>query len=251
MDLQEEMMKTFTRMTLPAFVLLASAALAQAQPQPRPPGDDHQAHHPAGQTAQAQPAPDPAPQPGAGMGMPGMGGQRMPMQGMSMGGHQGGMMGQGGMMTGCPMMRSGQGGSSAGMPMMQGMGQGNMGQGNMGQGGMGGGMGMPFEHVEGRVAFLKAEIGITDAQQNVWNDFADAMRRNAETHRTMHRQMMSLEAAASSDWQERLERRARIMTARAEAMSALNAAAGPLFAALSEDQRDKAERLLSGPMGMM
>lgn len=240
MDSQEEMMKTFTRMTLPAFILLASAALAQAQPQPRSPGDDHQAHHPAGQAAQAQPAPGPAPQPGAGgMGMPGMGG------------HQDGMMGQGGMTMGCPMMRSGQGGNSAGMPMMQGMGQGSQGMmGNIGQGGMGGSMGMPFEHVEGRVAFLKAEIGITDAQQGAWNAFADAMRRNAETHRTMHRQMMGMEAAAL-DWQERLDRRARIMTARAEAMTALNAAAGPLFAALSEDQRQKAERLLSGPMGMM
>ncbi|WP_192499186.1 Spy/CpxP family protein refolding chaperone [Skermanella pratensis] len=239
-------MKTLTRMTLPVLALLASAAFAQAQPQSpmqapmQSRADDHQAHHPAGQTAQAQPDAAPMQQPGAGMGMRGMGGQQgMPMQGMPMGG------GQGGMMMDCPMMRSGQGGASAGMPMMQGMGQGMMG--NMGQGGMG----MPFEHAEGRIAFLKAEIGITDAQQNAWNAFADAMRRNAETHRAMHRQMMSAEAAAASDWQERLDRRTRMMTARAEAMTALNAAAGPLFSALSEDQRQKAERLLSGPMGMM
>ena len=31
-----------------------------------------------------------------------------------------------------------------------------------------GAMGMPFEHVEGRIAFLQTEIGITDAQREQW-----------------------------------------------------------------------------------
>src|SRR6516164_7300947 len=45
--------------------------------------------------------------------------------------------------------------------------------GMMGRGGMMGMMGMAG-HVEGRIAFLKAELKITDAQTSAWNAFADA-----------------------------------------------------------------------------
>ena len=48
----------------------------------------------------------------------------------------------------------------------------------------GGGMGMMSAmagHVEGRLAFLKTELKITDTQQPLWNKFADALRDNAKT----------------------------------------------------------------------
>ena len=35
-------------------------------------------------------------------------------------------------------------------------------------------------HIEGRIAFLKAELKITDAQQPLWNAVADAMRASAQ-----------------------------------------------------------------------
>jgi len=38
---------------------------------------------------------------------------------------------------------------------------------------------MPSEHVEGRIAFLKTELKITDAQLPQWNAFADALRNSA------------------------------------------------------------------------
>jgi LTXXQ motif family protein len=41
-------------------------------------------------------------------------------------------------------------------------------------------MGMMGEHVEGRIAFLRAELKITDAQVPQWNTFADALRANAK-----------------------------------------------------------------------
>ncbi len=65
-----------------------------------------------------------------------------------------------------------------GMPMGQGMGHEVM----MGPGMMMCRMG---EHVEGRLAYLKAELKITDAQTPQWNAFADAYRavgKKAETH---------------------------------------------------------------------
>jgi hypothetical protein len=58
-------------------------------------------------------------------------------------------------------------GQSGNMPMM------GMMQMIMGQNGMAG-------HVEGRIAFLKTELKITDAQEPLWNAVADAMRANAK-----------------------------------------------------------------------
>src|SRR6516225_457214 len=49
-----------------------------------------------------------------------------------------------------------------------------------GQDGMGG-MSMMAGHVEGRLAFLKTELKITDAQLPLWNAVADAIRANAKS----------------------------------------------------------------------
>src|SRR5262249_9533041 len=42
-------------------------------------------------------------------------------------------------------------------------------------------MGAMARHVEGRLAFLKTELKITDAQLPLWNAVADAIRANAKT----------------------------------------------------------------------
>ena len=97
----------------------------------------------------------------------------------------GGMMGQ---QDGQPGMMGNMGQM---MPMMRQM--------MMGQQG---GMGMPFEHVEGRIAFLKAELKITDAQAPQWNAFADTLRSNAKAHRATHQQMTT--DGMPSSWPERL-----------------------------------------------
>ena len=39
---------------------------------------------------------------------------------------------------------------------------------------------MQPRHVEGRIAYLKAELKITDAQAQQWNAFADALRQSAK-----------------------------------------------------------------------
>jgi hypothetical protein len=79
-----------------------------------------------------------------------------------MGGGQGGrgdMMGggKGGMMGGCPMMGGGMGGMMM-RPSMHGMMMGSV----------------PM--MEGRLAYIKADLGITADQEQVWNAYADAVR---------------------------------------------------------------------------
>lgn len=213
----------FTRTMLPAFALAAMLSTAQAQ---TPTGSEHDGHHPEGAApaAQSQPAPAPGAQPGMNMGGM-MGG------GMMGGGMMGQKDGQSGMM--CGMM-----GQKGGQPAMMG--------GMMGQHG---GMGMPFEHTEGRIAFLKAELGITDAQTAQWNTLADALRANAKIQRTMHEHMTK--GGMPSSWSERLTFQQKALSSRLDGLKALDAASKPLYAVLTEDQKKLAEQLLSGPMGMM
>ncbi|WP_211101145.1 Spy/CpxP family protein refolding chaperone [Azospirillum oryzae] len=240
-------MSSLTRRILPVFALFTMMSAAQAQTAATPDqAQDHQAHHPGGATTtQVQPAPAPTPaQPSQGVQpvMPGT----APMMGQGMGGGMmmnmdqmrpmmGGMMGQ----------QSGQSGMMGQMmPMMRQM---MMGQ----QGGMGamGAMGLPFEHVEGRIAFLKAELKITDAQAPQWNAFADTLRSNAKAHQAMHEQMTK--GGMPSAWPDRLAAQQKVLSTRLDAMKALEAAAKPLYAVLTDEQKKTADLLFASPMGMM
>ncbi|HYG84802.1 MAG TPA: Spy/CpxP family protein refolding chaperone [Azospirillum sp.] len=170
-------------------------------------------HHPEGAAAptQAQPAPQAAPAPMIGQPL-GSGAFVQPSGQPDM--TTGGMM---------PMMR----------PMM----------------GPSGGMGMPFEHLEGRIAFLKAELKITDAQAPQWTAFADALRTSAKAHQGMVER--SSKASAPATWLDRLALQQTALSVRLESLKALETAAKPLYAALTAEQKILADRLFAGPMGVM
>jgi hypothetical protein len=170
------------------------------------------------ETHHAQAAPAPQAMPG-GM-MPGSGG--MPMPGMAQGMPGGMMPGSGGMPMG----------------MMEMMGQGGMGQ--MGA--------MMAHHVEGRIAFLKTEIKITEAQQPSWNAVADTMRANATTMMEMSGGMMA--TGAGTTLPDKLAAREQALTARLDTLRKYRAVVGSLYAALSDEQKTSADELMSGPMGM-
>jgi len=110
-------------------------------------------------------------------------------------------------------------------------------------------MGAMARHVEGRLAFLKAELKITDAQLPLWNAVADAMRANAKTMSDMAGGMMGGSQAATVP--DKLATREKMMTAHLEALRKFKAAVDPLYAALSDEQKKTADELLIGPMGMM
>jgi hypothetical protein len=213
---------------LPAFALAAMMSVAQAQTAT---DQDHTAHHPGGAatTAQAQPAPAPTPSQPMQDARPGTPGNA-PMMGQGMG--SGAIVQPGNQQPG------GQPGMMMNMDQMRQM--------MMGQQG---GMGMPFEHTEGRIAFLETELKITDAQTPQWNAFADTLRANAKAHQAMHEQMAK--GGMPSSWLERLAFQQKAMSTRLDGLKALETAAKPLYAVLTDDQKKLADQLLSGPMGMM
>jgi hypothetical protein len=134
----------------------------------------------------------------------------------------------------------------SGMPMMEMMRM------MISQDGMGGMrmMAAMAGHVEGRLAFLKTELKITDAQLPLWNAFAQTARENAkEMEGMMQGGMMGM--SQSETLPDRLALREKMMAAHLEALRKLKTAVNPLYAALSDEQKKTADTLVLSPMGMM
>lgn len=164
---------------------------------------------------------------------------------------QTGMMGPGRSGQMPRQMPGGMMGDGAGGPMM-GMMMGMMGQGGMmPMMGIGGMMG---DHVEGRIAFLKTELKITDTQTPQWNAFADTLRANAlrmsEMQNTMMQGGMMGQGGASVSAPDRLDRMEKMMATMVESLKATKATLAPLYAVLTDEQKKVADQLIHGPMGM-
>lgn len=117
-------------------------------------------------------------------------------------------------------------------------------------------MGMhPSRHIEGRLAFLKTELKITETQAAPWNAYADAVRANAKRMGEFMDQMMSggMMMQGHGDMMslpDRLDRAERHMAAHMEMLAAIKEPTMQLYRALSDDQKRLADQLI-GPMGMM
>lgn len=106
------------------------------------------------------------------------------------------------------------------------------------------------EHVEGRLAFLKTELKITDAQLPLWDNFAQAVRDNAKAMGSMmHGGVTGMNQSVTLP--EKLAIRERMMTAHLEALRKLKTAVDPLYAAFTDEQKKAADQLMLSPMGMM
>ncbi len=104
-------------------------------------------------------------------------------------------------------------------------------------------------HVDGRLAFLRTELKITDAQLPRWDAVADVIRANAKSMGDMSGGMMG--SSQTVTLPDKLAMRVKMMTAHLEALHQFKSAVEPLYAALSDEQKKTADELLMGPMGMM
>ncbi|TFV44536.1 Spy/CpxP family protein refolding chaperone [Bradyrhizobium niftali] len=116
----------------------------------------------------------------------------------------------------------------------------------------GDGMGMDtIDHIEGRVAFLRTELKITEAQKLVWNAFADALRANAKTLGEMRGSMMSQQGAGGAGLVEKLAFQEKWLAARLEGARAMKLTLTNLVSTFSDEQKKAADELLAPQMGMM
>jgi len=101
---------------------------------------------------------------------------------------------------------------------------------------------MPGRFIDGRIAFLKAELKITPAQEGQWQQVEAAMRENAKN--------LGQTIAAARQNQDgmnaiqRLELRDQFAKTRSENNSRFLAAFKPLYAGLSPEQQKMADQLI-------
>ena len=141
-------------------------------------------------------------------------------------------------------------------PMMGMMGgQGMMNKGMMGQDQGMGGQGMMNDHVHmdavaaGRLAFLKTELSITDAQMGAWDSYATAVEDRVATMQGMRQDMMK--AMQSGDVIARMDARISGMEAMVDSMKAIRPATEQLYAALTDEQKQRANQLIGMGCGGM
>jgi hypothetical protein len=140
---------------------------------------------------------------------------------------QAGTAGQQGMMGNMPMMNKMGGGGPASMAMI--------------------------DRVEGRIAFLRTELKVTDTQANAWNAFADALRTNAKKLGDVRASMMSQMGAGqqqSPTLGERLNLQEQWLAVRLEGTRSIKSAFTSLYGVLSDEQKTTANELLGPQMGL-
>ena len=104
------------------------------------------------------------------------------------------------------------------------------------------GMGMPYEHIEGHLAFLKAELKIDDSQTAKWNEFAEAARANAAAVAAMEGK--ANESDDDLAFPQFIEKREKMMAAHLDLLHKINAAFSPLYDQLNAKQKHTADQLI-------
>lgn len=128
--------------------------------------------------------------------------------------------------------------------------------GMMGPGGMRGQMGAgPMGHrrmgalAEGRLAYLRAELDITAAQEPAWEAYATAVRERAGAMQDMRQSMMRTMRDGTAP--ERMAARIAAMEAMLESLKAVKPAIDGLYGALSDEQKVLADDLIGRDCGAM
>jgi hypothetical protein len=106
-------------------------------------------------------------------------------------------------------------------------------------------------HIDGRLAYVKAELKITAAQDALWNAYADAARDNANTMIARCTTMWGQAEKSELSLPDRLDLHEQFMADQLDHIRAVDKALKPLYAAFSDDQKHTADQLFWTPMGMM
>jgi len=112
------------------------------------------------------------------------------------------------------------------------------------------GMADMASHIDGHLAFIKAELKITPAQEDAWKGFADVLRASATSMSQMQGMPMATPGTAQTVSQA-LDQKERGLAARLDNSKKLRAAWTRLDAVLTPEQRKAAESILVPRLNMM
>ncbi len=108
---------------------------------------------------------------------------------------------------------------------------------------------MMIGQVEGRIAFLHAELKITPAQEQAWRQFSRSLRATSAKLAEVREVTAAVPGLPST--LQQLGRQERWFSARLDGVRAIKAALEPLFAALSDEQKQRADELLPLHLGLI
>ena len=128
----------------------------------------------------------------------------------------------------------------------------------MGGGGMGGcmmgfGSDSMLDRIDGRLAFLKTELKISEQQKKAWDSLAQTVRNNAEVHNAMMRSMMK-EMHDGDFFKKPLPDRLIVqethMETRLQQTKDVRESVDVLYAVLDDTQKKSADEIVLPMMGM-
>lgn len=106
-----------------------------------------------------------------------------------------------------------------------------------------------LDRVEGRLAFIKAELKINEAQTPAWNALADAVRTAAKHHNDRMKALFTGDAKPKT-LPERLDAQERFLSVRVDDIRQIKGALSALYALLSEEQKNEADEIVLPMAGM-
>lgn len=118
---------------------------------------------------------------------------------------------------------------------------------------MGDGPDAMLDRIDGRLAFLKTELKITEAQAAAWDSFAQAVRTTAEAHNSQMRSMMDEMRDGGlfkKPLPERLTYQQNMMETHLEQIKTVRSAIDALYAVLDDTQKKSADDIVLPMMGM-
>jgi hypothetical protein len=104
--------------------------------------------------------------------------------------------------------------------------------------------GMIQAFAEGKLAFLKSLLGITEAQSGPWNAFAEVVRAQAKSMAEAQQKRMPTPGQPEVTLPQWVELHLQMMEEHLAAMKKIKPAFDALYQALTPEQRQKADQLI-------
>ncbi len=112
---------------------------------------------------------------------------------------------------------------------------------------------LPSERTEARLAYVKTALKISEAQQTQWDAYADVVRKQAKAADARFQERRAKMAANTERKRptaiERLERKQQFMATASARIGERLTVQKPLYAALSPEQQQVADKLFAGRGG--
>ena len=105
-------------------------------------------------------------------------------------------------------------------------------------------MGGMSAYADGRIAFLKSELGITEAQETVWQAYAAALKKHLD--RMLANQQSVMEVLEAKTPVDRMRAYIKAMDGRMNSLKELEGPLAGLYTALSPEQQASSDEILTG-----